>query len=731
MGPIADAPDAAGALALNSAGAQAFALAAALCETPLEADDLFRRFADGQGFGQASMLRAAKACNLKAQVVRPDPARLRKTALPAVARGRDGRFFVVARAAFAADGEVEKLLVQYPGDPPAVLTRQAFLDGWDGSLLLISRRQTPGDIGGAFGIGWFFDAVLRYRRILGEVLLISFALQLVALATPLFFQVVVDKVLVHQGVSTLDVIAVGLGLSMLFEVVLGGLRSYIFSHTTNRIDVELGARLFSHLAHLPLAYFGARRVGDSVARVRELENIRSFLTGSTLTLVIDLVFAVIVLGVIFVYSVPLGLIVTGAIPIYGAISALATPELRLRIQEKFRRGAENQSFLVETITGIETVKAMAVEPAIQRKWEEQLAGYVRAAFRVTTLGVFASQSAQLVSRTVTLLILYVGAGLVIHEKLTVGELIAVNMLSGQISSPVLRLAQLWQDFQQVKISVDRVGDIMNTVAEPSRPPSAAARPAVRGDITFENVAFRYAPDAPRAVNELSMKIPAGQILGVVGPSGSGKSTVAKLLQRLHTPETGRVLVDGIDLAMVDPAWLRRQVGVVLQESILFNATVRDNIALADPGLSMDRVIAAAKLAGAHEFISVMPGGYDAPVGERGGTLSGGQRQRIAIARSLIMDPPILILDEATSALDLESEQAIQNNMAAISRNRTVIIVAHRLSAVRSAHRIVTLEGGRVVEDGAPLELLRSGGRFARLYAAQNVAFVEPPRAAAS
>ena len=717
------------AVTAGNDGAQAFALAAALCGAPVDADDLVRRFAGAEPFDAASMLRAAKALGLKARMVRPDPARLKKAALPAVARDRDERWFVVARAADGAGGEVEKLLVQYPGEPPQVLPRQTFLDRWDGALLLLSRRQAAGEVAGAFGIGWFFEAVLRYRRILGEVLMISFALQVVALATPLFFQVVVDKVLVHQGTSTLDVVVVGLGLAMTFEVLLGGLRSYIFSHTTNRIDVELGSRLFNHLTHLPLAYFGARRVGDSVARVRELENIRAFLTGSTLTLVIDLIFAVIVLGVIYLYSAPLGLIVTGGIPIYGAISLLATPELRLRINEKFRRGAENQSFLVETITGIETVKAMAVEPTAQRRWEEQLAAYVRAAFRVTTLGVIASQGAQFVSRATTLLVLWVGAGLVMAQKLTVGELIAVNMLAGQISSPVLRLAQLWQDFQQVKISVDRVGDIMNTVAEPTSQPGASARPAVRGDITFENVGFRYSPEAPRAIDELTLRVPAGQVLGVVGPSGSGKSTVAKLLQRLHAPEVGRVLVDGVDLAMVDPAWLRRQVGVVLQESILFNASVRDNIALADPALSMDRVIAAARLAGAHEFITAMSGGYDTHVGERGSTLSGGQRQRIAIARALIMDPPILILDEATSALDLESEQAIQANMAAISRGRTVIIVAHRLTAIRSAHRIVTVDKGRVVEDGAPLELLRAGGRFSRLYAAQNLNFSEPARAA--
>ena len=700
-------------------GAQAFALAAALCGAPCDPVDLQHRFSASGGFGVAEMLRSAKSLGLKARVSQPNGAHLAQASLPALAQDRGGGFFVIGRFALDVDGAVEKLLIQRIGDPPQSLTLAEFREISDGRLVHVARKLAIGDANRLFGLSWFYDAIFRYRRILGEVLLVSFALQLLGLATPLFFQVVVDKVLVHRGLSTLDVIAVGLGLALVFEVLLGGLRSYVFSHTTNRIDVELGARLFHNLLRLPLGYFGARRVGDSVARVRELENIRQFLTGSTLTLVLDVIFGGIFLAVIYLYSATLGWVVAASVPLYVLISVLATPALRVRIQEKFRRGAESQAFLVETVSGIETVKAMAVEPQMQRRWEEQLAGYVRAAFRVTSLGVVASQSAQLVSRAATLAILYFGAGLVMRDKLTIGELVAVNMLAGQISGPVLRIAQAWQDFQQVKISVDRVGDILNTTPEPARAPGSAARPALRGEVIFDDVVFRYRLDGRPALNRLSLSIPAGQVLGIVGPSGSGKSTLTKLLQRLHLPEQGRVLVDGLDLALLEPTWLRHQVGVVLQESVLFNASIRDNIALSDPSFSMNRVLNAARLAGAHEFISELPEGYDTNVGERGGSLSGGQRQRIAIARALVVDPRILILDEATSALDLESEQAIQRNMRAIASGRTVLIVAHRLSAVRLATRIITVEQGRVLEDGSHAELLRAGGRYARLWAAQT------------
>jgi len=452
--------------------------------------------------------------------------------------------------------------------------------------------------------------------------------------------------------------------------------------------------------------------------VRELENIRNFLTSSALTLVIDLFFTFVFLAVMFYYSPLLTWIVIGSFPFYIALSAGVTPIFRRRLDEKFNRGAENQAFLVESITGVETLKALAVEPRMQRRWEEQLAGYVKASFGVTSLGNWASQAVQVISKIVTALTIYFGAYLVIDGNLTVGELVAFNMLAGRVAQPILRLAQIWQDFHQARLSVQRLGDILNAVPEPTFKPGRTALPKIRGSISFEHVTFRYRLDGPEVLKDISLNVAAGQVIGIVGPSGSGKSTLTKLAQRLYVPESGRVLVDGVDIAMVDVAWLRRQVGVVLQENVLFNSSIRDNIALSDPSLPIDRIIVAAELAGAHEFILELPDGYDTIVGERGSTLSGGQRQRIAIARALVGDPRILIFDEATSALDYESERIIQDNMRKIVQGRTVLIIAHRLSTVAMADRIITIERGRLVEDGSHDELVRTGGRYATLYRMQ-------------
>jgi subfamily B ATP-binding cassette protein HlyB/CyaB len=677
---------------------------------------------DGENFTADHILRAAKRLEVKARREHTPSERLEKAALPAIALMKDGTFALLARA--AAD---RVLLQDLATNRPAIEQRAAFDERWAGELILMTTRERLVGASRPFDLTWFIPSIVRFRGLLGEALVGSLFLQLFALITPLFTQVVIDKVLVHKGWSTLDVLVFGLVVISLFEVLLGGLRAWVLAHTTNRIDVELGARLFRHLVSLPLSYFGVRRVGDSVARIRELENIRQFLTGPALTIGLDVIFASIFVVVMWLYSWQLTLMVLAAIPVWAVIVFAAVPIWRRRLDEKFDRGAENQAFLVESVTGIETLKAMAIEPQMQRRWEDKLAAYVGASFSVTKLSVIASHAIDLVSKVLTAAVLWVGAGLVIDGKLTVGELVAVNMLLGRVTGPILRLAQMWQDFQQIRVSVARLGDILNAPAEPAYTPNRATPPRIEGKIAFDHVNFRYQPNGRDVLQDIDLEIPAGQVLGVVGRSGSGKSTLTRLVQRLFVPTQGRVLIDGVDLALVDTSWLRRQVGVVLQENLLFNRSVRENIALADPAAPMEAVIHAAKMAGAHDFILELPHAYDTPIDERGANLSGGQRQRIAIARALMADPRILIFDEATSALDAESEEIIQRNMQSIVKGRTVIIIAHRLSAVRIAHRIVAMDKGRIVEDGTHAELLRLGGRYADLWRRQ---MGEPPAVAA-
>jgi subfamily B ATP-binding cassette protein HlyB/CyaB len=669
---------------------------------------------DGRPFDVKSILLAARSLRLKAKQVDSSVDRLLKLPLPAIAVDGNGEFFVMARA------DDRTVLIHDPkSGQPQVLSHQQLQQRWLGQLILFtSRASLLGDLA-RFDFSWFIPAIVKYRKLLGEILLVSFFLQLIGLVTPLFFQVVMDKVLVHRGLSTLAVIAVGLTFCSVFESLLSGLRTYVFSHTTSRIDVELGARLFRHLLALPLAYFQARRVGDSVARVRELENIRNFLTGNAITLVMDVFFSFVYIAVMLLYSGWLTLVVVASLPFYVLLSILLTPLLRNRLAEKFNRGAENQAFLVETISGIQTLKAMAVEPQITRQWDNQVAGYVEAGFRTTTLSTLAREGVSFVGKAVTVVTIWMGARLVINGELTVGQLVAFNMLAGRVAQPILRIAQLWTDFQQTSISMQRLGDILNAATEASSSSRSPMAP-LEGRVELNAVTFRYRPDTPEVLRDVNLSIEPGEVIGIVGRSGSGKSTLTKLVQRLYVPERGRVLVDGIDLAMVEVSSLRRQIGVVLQENVLFNRTVRENIALADPGAPLDEIVTAAKLAGAHEFILELPEAYDTLVGEQGSSLSGGQRQRVAIARALMTNPRILIFDEATSALDYESERIIQNNMRAICHGRTVIIIAHRLSAVRDAHRIVVMDHGRVVEQGSHSQLLdHQAGHYARLYRMQQ------------
>ena len=656
-------------------------------------------------FTVETILLGAKRLGITAKLVTQDPDRLGRAPLPAIAIDKEGNFFIAIKFGFeGGDKTKTKMIIRQPDTPTAqTITQEDFLERWSGQFIFFTSKMTYMRDLAKFDFSWFIPAIIKYRKLLGEVMLISFVLQLIALITPLGFQVVMDKVLVNHAMQTLNVIGIALLCGALFDALLTGIRTWIFAHTSSKIDVDLGARLFRHLLSLPIGYFQARRVGDSVARVRELENIRSFLTGNAITLVMDVIFSFVFLGVMFLYSPALTLIVLISLPMYFALSMVFTPLLRARLNEKFNRGATNQAFLVESITGINTLKAMAVEPRWFDNWEKQLASYVSVGLSANNISMLASGGITMVSKLVTVGIIWLGATLVMEGKLTIGQLIAFNMLSSQMAAPIVRIAQLWNSFQQVGISMDRLGDILNAPAEVVGQKTRI--PRLSGAIEFDKVSFRYRPDTPDVLRSVNLKIAPGEVIGFVGRSGSGKSTLARLVQRLYVPDQGRVLIDGQDLAIIDTASLRHQLGVVLQENVLFSGSIRDNIALSNPALPIEPIIAAAKMAGAHEFICELAEGYDTKVGEHGSSLSGGQCQRIAIARALISNPRILIFYEATSALDYESEMVIQQNMRTICAGRTVLIIAHRLSAVRDSNRIFVMDRGQIVEEGSHDELV--------------------------
>jgi subfamily B ATP-binding cassette protein HlyB/CyaB len=660
------------------------------------------------------LVRAAKLLHLKARILHtPSEQRLKTVPTPALVKLKGGFVILGGRD---ADG---KLRLLYLATLPRALSYDELAAEWDGEVVLVTRRAGVGIDPRQFGFYWFLPSIWRYRRPLAHVLLASLFVQVFALVNPLFFQIVVDKVLVHKGTSTLALIATGMVSLGLFNVVLQYLRAYVLSHTTNRIDVELGARLFNHLLHLPLSYFETRAAGQTVARVRELETIRAFLTGQGLSSLIDLIFTVVFIAVLFAYSWFLALIVLCSAPLYSIIAIMIRPILREKIKQRFDRGAEAQQFLVEAVVGMQTLKAAAVEPMTQASWEEKLAAYVRTSFDATLLATFGQNATQYVSMLTMALIIFFGAQAVIAGQMTVGELIAFNMIASQVAQPILRLSQLFQDFQQVRVSVERLGDILNAPVEPV-PQNLPRLPPPRGAIELKNISFRYRPGYPEVLSDVSLSTVPGEVVGIVGPSGSGKSTMTKLIQRLYQPERGQVLIDGVDIAQVDPTWLRRHIGVVLQENVLFNRTIHENIAFADPAMPRANVIRVAQLAGAHEFIAQLPQGYDTMIEERGANLSGGQRQRIAIARALATNPRILIFDEATSALDYESERSVQQNMREIVRGRTVLIIAHRLAAVRNCDRIISLLQGRIVEQGTHDELVkREEGVYGHLWALQG------------
>ncbi len=654
------------------------------------------------------LLRIAKQFEFKAKQKKVSIEKLAAVyPLPAIAVLEDGSYSVVLKV----DEANGKLLLF---DPVEKKTDEAVVEEFEARVarfIILSHKKLSSQV--VFGFRWFLHEVTRFRRIIGEVLLGSFVVQLFGLVTPLFTQVILDKVIVHHSMTTLDVLAVAFLAIVVFELLLNIARNYIFIHTTTKVDAKLGSKLFKHLIGLPFRYFESRQVGNIAARVRELDTIREFITNKAVSVIIDVFFSVVFVAVMFLYSVKLTLIALGFVSIIAVIYVTITPELRRRLEEKFQMGAASNSYLVESVTGMQTVKSLAIEGSMQKRWEDHLGRYVRSSFRLANMSNISGAVAGSLQRLMTISILFFGVKAVLQGNLTIGQLIAFQMFAGQFSGPILRLVNLWNEFQQALLSVDRLGDILNHPLEiPSE--KAITLPQVKGDIRFDKVSFQYVPGGAKVLDGVTLDIKAGQSIGIVGRSGSGKSTLAKLLQRLYIPQEGAIFLDGVDVRHMNPFWLRHNIGVVLQENYLFSGTIRENIALPRPDAPMELIIQAATLAGAHEFIAEMPEGYDTVVIERGGSLSGGQKQRIAIARALITNPRLLIFDEATSALDYESERVIRDNMQSIKKGRTTVVIAHRLSTIKDCDLIMVMEQGQVVEVGTHDALVQQQGYYHRL-----------------
>lgn len=637
---------------------------------------------------------------------------LEKYPLPAVFLTKEGKYGVVLKF----DKEKNQAIVLQPEKGKHLLSISIEdLEKIVDVFIPVKHKNSRSRI--VFGLRWFWEEIKRYKSLMAETLTASLVVQIFGLATPLFTQVILDKVLVHRSMTTLEVIAIAFVGVIIFEFLLNIARKYVFLHTTTKLDAKLGARIFRHLLSLPITYFESRKVGDTIARIREIDTIRNFLTNRAITVIVDFVFSVVFLIIMLIYSVKLSLVVMGIIFIIAILFFVITPEYKRRLDERFYTGAKANSYLVESVTGIQTVKALAIEGNIQKKWENVLADSVKASFNLSNISNIAGSISELLRRFITIAILFLGVKEVIQGNMTVGQLIAFQMFAGQLVNPVINLVSVWHELQQALLSVDRIGDILNHPTEIKTENSITLN-KLAGSIRFENVKFRYRPDTPYVLKGISFEIKPGMCVGIIGRSGSGKSTIAKLIQRLYIPTEGEIYIDSVDIKHINPIWLRKNIGVVLQENYLFSGTIRENIAMPMPDAPMELIINAAKIAGAHEFISKLPEGYDTIVGERGSTLSGGQKQRIAIARALITNPRILIFDEATSALDYESEKIIQQNMKLIKEGRTVIIIAHRLTTVKDCDLIIAIDNGVIVEAGSFNQLMRKRGYFYNLYSQQ-------------
>lgn len=653
--------------------------------------------------------------HLRCELIHPSQDELRELPLPLMARMVNGKYVVVITI-----NDECVYLIDPAAPKPLALPHKKFVEAWNGEVMTFSATYNWNYFKKKYNLPWFMHVMQHYKRFFGEVLMAAFFLQLMGIGMPLITQVIIDKVIGNSGYSTLTVIGCSMVLFFLIQSLLTGLRTYVLNHTTVKLDAILGTRLFRHLISLPLPYYQSRRVGDTLMRVGALNSIREFITGQGLMTILDVLFSVVFIAFMLWYSVPLTLISLLVVPLYIAQNIWAIPIIKRKIEAVWRTGAANNAFMVEAVTNMETIKALAVEPQFNYKWENLLARYVHTTFDNVKFRLVIGGFSNMLQTVVSLCILWYGGHLVMNGYFTLGQLIAFQMIAGQAMGPMTKLLTIWPTVQQTGLALERIGDILNTPIEPVLMPNIGKRSRrLTGSIQLKDINFRYRMDTPLVLKDINLEIQPGEKIGIVGRSGSGKSTLTNVVQFMYQPESGDILFDGLSIKEINIAWLRSQIGVVMQENYLFDSSIRDNIAISRPDASMTEIINAARIAGAHEFILELQDGYDTKVGERGTALSGGQRQRIAIARAILSNPPVLIFDEATSALDYESERTIMHNMDAIAENRTMLIIAHRLSTVRRCDRIIVVEKGEIIESGSHDELMAQQGSYYHLYNQQE------------
>ncbi len=618
------------------------------------------------------------------------------------------------------NGVHELAVIDPLADGPGFLfvDREQLLEAWSGDVLLLKRHHDLGDPDQPFGLRWFVPEILRQARAFGHVALAAVFLHLIGLATPFFFQIVIDKVLVHEAIATLYVMTIGVSLAIGFDTLLNFLRNYLLLWASNKIDARLGTRTFDHLMKLPLHFFEQSSAGVLVKHMQQTEAIREFMTGKLFMTALDATALLLFIPILMLYSLPMALIVLGMAGLIALIVFLVLPVFRRNLEQLYQAEGERQAMLVETIHGMRTVKALALEPERRKMWNDRTARTIKRHFGVGRISTATNAVVGGLDKLSSVAVVFFGALFVFEGKLTVGELVAIQMLAGRVGGPLVQLVSVVNQFQQTSLSIRMLGEVMNR--KPEKESSAAGlRPRLTGDIVFEDVSFFYPGSPTPALDRVNVAIERGSVVGVVGRSGSGKTTFTRLLQGLYLPQSGMIRFDGVDVREIDLAHLRRSIGVVVQESFLFRGTVRDNIAVARPGASFAEIAEAAQAAGADEFIRRLPQGFDTRLDENAANLSGGQKQRLSIARALLPQPLIMVLDEATSALDPESEAIVQENLDRISQGRTMIIVSHRLSSLAKSDVILVFDQGRIVDAGSHRELLKRSELYQHLWRQQT------------